>query len=276
MRKIAAWTSNLSRDLRMKRVSMPLEQLTIVLVRTRNPLNIGAVARAMQNFGVGELRVVAPFAAAFREARSAVGAYGVLAAAREFPSLAEAIADCRLVVGTTAGRRRELQQPLIELTQAAATMRAALAECSAWSGRVALLFGSEKHGLTREDLERCHWLLRIPTAPEQPSMNLGQAMAVCLWELTRTQPAATSSPASALSIDIAPHAPSGDLERLAVLLLALLDAARYSHPQTQAVTESQVRRMLHRLHVTDADTYLLMRMARKLLWRLQSLDRLSE
>ena len=90
-----------------------LEQLTLVLVRTRNPLNIGAVARAMQNFGVRDLRLVTPFEASFREARSAVGAGAVLGEAREFASVAEAVADCRLVIGTTAARRRELQQPLL-------------------------------------------------------------------------------------------------------------------------------------------------------------------
>lgn len=152
------------------------ERLTVVLVRTRNPLNIGAVARAMQNFGARELRLVTPYEASFREARSAVGAGAVLGEAREFASVAEAVADCRLVVGTTAARRRELEQPLVGLEQAEAPVRAALTE-----GRVALLFGSEKHGLRREDLEHCHWLVRIATEEAQPSMNLGQAAAVCLW-----------------------------------------------------------------------------------------------
>src|ERR1700679_2463207 len=102
-----------------------LRQLTVVLVRTRNPLNIGAVARAMQNFGVRDLRLVTPFEASFREARSAVGAGAVLGEAREFASVAEALADCRLVIGTTAARRRELQQPLFGLEQAAAPLPAA-------------------------------------------------------------------------------------------------------------------------------------------------------
>ena len=95
-----------------------LRQLAIVLVRTRNPLNIGAVARAMQNFGAADLRLVAPYEASFREAPSAVGAGTVLREAREFASVAEAVADCRLVIGTTAARRRELEQPLVGLEQA--------------------------------------------------------------------------------------------------------------------------------------------------------------
>jgi tRNA/rRNA methyltransferase len=234
-----------------------LEQLALVLVRTRNPLNIGAVARAMQNFGAHDLRLVAPFEASFREARSAVGAGAVLGVAREFTSVAEAVADCRLVVGTTAARRRELQQTLMGLEQAAEPVHAALAQ-----GRVALLFGSEKHGLMREDLEHCHWLMRIATQDAQPSMNLGQAVAVCLWELAREKTATvTGGEAAALS---------GELERLGALLMESLEAGGYMDPKTATGTAGEVRRLLRRLHVTDADTHLLMGMVRKLLWRLKA------
>jgi tRNA/rRNA methyltransferase len=228
-----------------------------VLVRTRNPLNIGAVARAMQNFSVRELRLVAPFEASFREARSAVGAGAVLGEAREFKSVAEAVADCRLVIGTTAVRRRELQQPLLPLEQAAAPVHAALEQ-----GRVALLFGSEKHGLTREDLEHCHWLVRIATDNAQPSMNLGQAAAVCLWELARARIVPVKEEAESPAV-------SGELERLGALLMELLDAGGYLHPTTSGRTAGEVRRLLRRLKVTDADTHLLMGMVRKLLWKLR-------
>ena len=234
-----------------------LRQLAIVLVRTRNPLNIGAVARAMQNFGVPELRLVAPYEASFREARSGVGASAVLGDAREFSSVAEAVADCRLVIGTTAARRRELDQPLVALEQAAAPVRAALTQ-----GRVALLFGSEKHGLRREDMEHCHWLVRIATEDAQPSMNLGQAVAVCLWELARDT-AASAMQGEALVA-------SGELERLGALLMELLEAGGYTHPETTANTESEVRRMLRRLQITEADTHLIMGMVRKLLWKVRS------
>src|SRR5258706_15608051 len=86
--------------------------LRVVLVAPRNPLNIGAAAGAMSNFGASELRLVNPYEVAFREARSAVKSQHVLAAAREFPSLAEAVADCSLVVGTTAKGPRALEHPL--------------------------------------------------------------------------------------------------------------------------------------------------------------------
>src|SRR5438876_1169058 len=85
-----------------------LDRLCVVLVATRNPLNIGAAARAMTNFGFSRLRVVNPFQIAFREAKSAVGASAVLKRAEEHPNVAEAVADCTLVVGTTAARDRQL------------------------------------------------------------------------------------------------------------------------------------------------------------------------
>src|SRR5438477_11585035 len=89
-----------------------LSRLHVVLVSARNPLNIGAVARAMSNFGFSSLRLVNPYTEAFREARSAVGAARVLADAREFNNVADAVADCALVVGTTALRDRKLPHPL--------------------------------------------------------------------------------------------------------------------------------------------------------------------
>ena len=91
------------------------DNLRVVLVATRNPLNIGAAARAMANFGFSRLRVVHPYDVAFREARSAVGAAPLLHASEEFSTLADAVADCALVVGTTSVGHRELQHPIRRL-----------------------------------------------------------------------------------------------------------------------------------------------------------------
>src|SRR6202158_138264 len=131
----------------------------------------------MSNFGFHHLRVVNPFDLAFREARSAVGASPILDSAEEFQTVAEAVADCTLVIGTNAAGSRELQHPVKRLEQAARLIRKRRN-----ASRVALLFGSEKRGLSNEDLSHCHWLLRIPTCEENISMNLGQAVAVCLYE----------------------------------------------------------------------------------------------
>src|SRR5579863_2593682 len=134
----------------------------------------------MSNFGFLNLCLVNPYEPSFREARSAVGASELLANARVFASVGEAVADCTLVVGTTAVGSREVRHPVKGLQEAAPLIRKRLT-----AGRVALLFGSEKFGLSNEDLSHCNWLLRIPTREEHRSMNLGQAVAVCLYEIAR-------------------------------------------------------------------------------------------
>src|ERR1041385_1856976 len=165
-------------------MSSDFDCLRVVLVSTRNPLNIGAAARAMSNLGFLRLRVVNPYDASFREARSAVGAAQLLANAEEYSSVAEAVADCSLVIGTTAGANRELHHPLKLLKDGASLVRKRLRA----GNRVALLFGSEKRGLSNDDFSHCHWLMHIPTREENISMNLGQAVAVCLYELARKAP----------------------------------------------------------------------------------------
>ena len=135
-----------------------LSRLRVVLVAPRNPLNIGAAARAMSNFGFQSLRVVNPYAPSFREARSAVGASEILANAKRYKSVAEAVEDCTLVVGTTAVRHRDLQHPVRRPEYGARQIRKRLT-----SSNAALLFGSEKFGLSNDPLSHCHWLIRIPT-----------------------------------------------------------------------------------------------------------------
>jgi len=232
--------------------------LAVVLVSTRNPLNIGAAARAMANFGFADLRVVNPYDVAFREARSAVGAAPLLAAARSFPSVAEAVADCTLVVGTTSVGHRELQHPLRRLEYGARLIRRALP-----SSGVALLFGSEKFGLSNEDLAHCHWLLRVATATPDLSMNLGQAVAVCLYELVRDPRTARATPAR-----LKPAA-AGDLEQITRLLLDVLQRSGYVNPRTAASTVGKVRRLVRRLAITDRDSSVVLGMLRQILWKIR-------
>jgi tRNA/rRNA methyltransferase len=229
-----------------------------VLVATRNPLNIGAAARAMSNFGFFHLRVVNPHEAAFREARSAVGAAVVLESAEEYRSVAEAVADCTLVVGTTSGDRRELQHPLRTLEEGAQLIRDGLP-----SGNVALMFGSEKRGLSNEDLSHCHWLLRIPTREEHISMNLGQAVAVCLYELVRGA-GSGQQPREAIA------ATSDDLERITALLLEALRISGYLHPGAAALAEEKVRRLVRRLSLLGDDAEVWLGMLRQMIWKMRS------
>jgi tRNA/rRNA methyltransferase len=234
------------------------DQLCVVLVAPRNPLNIGAAARAMSNFGFLHLRVVNPYAVAFREARSAVGASALLANAQEYQSLADAIADCTLVVGTTAVRHRELLHPLKRLEQGARVIRKHLG-----SGRVALVFGTEKFGLATKDLSHCHWLMRIPTREEHISMNLGQAVAVCLYELRRDSKAAPQT-------EKLKRATAGEVERISEVLLEALRASGYVNPRAEALTEDKVRRLVRRLDLQAADAELWLGMLRQLLWKIRS------
>lgn len=235
-----------------------LDRLVVVLVSTRNPLNIGAAARAMSNFGLPRLRVVNPYPVAYRYAKSAVGAGPVLEAAEEFTTVAEAVADCRLAVGTTAGTRREPEHVVQPLAAGAAEIGQALD-----SGRVALLFGSEKRGLTNEDLSHCHWLMYIPTQNAQRSMNLGQAVAVCLYELTRTE----SGPVAAEEFE---PATAGDLERLTALLFGALRTSGYLKPQPDVEAEEKLRRLVYRLRLNAADATVLLGMVRKMVRKMGS------
>ena len=240
----------------------------MVLVSTRNPLNIGAAARAMDNLGFTCLRVVKPYEASFREARSAVGAAPLLAKAEEFQSVAEAVADCSLVVGTTAGRHRELQHPLKLLPQAAQLIGKRLRT----GGRVALLFGSEKRGLTNDDLSHCHWLLRIPTREEHGSMNLGQAVAVCLYELARNMKGSGArSKAAQAGAEVKP-ATAGELERITQILLEALQASGYLGPRPVAAKQEKIRRMVRRLKLSAADADVWLGMMRQMLWKMAPRD----
>jgi tRNA/rRNA methyltransferase len=233
------------------------DNLRVVMVETRNPLNLGAAARAMANFGFPRLRVVNPYDVAFREARSAVGAAPLLAAAEEFASVAVAVADCRLVVGTTSIGHRGLQHSVRRLEFGARLILSALAR-----GPVALLFGSEKFGLSNEDLGHCRWLMRVPTVTPGLSMNLGQAVALCLYELARDPSGADARP------ERRRPATAGETEQITAMLLEALGASGYINPLTAASTEDKVRRLVRRLDIGARDAPVLMGMLRQMLWKL--------
>ena len=237
---------------------LQLDRLRVVLVTPHNPLNLGAAARAMSNFGFSHLRVVNPYDVAFRTARSAVGAAKVLTDAQEFNSVAEAVADCTLVVGTTAVRHRELHHPLHRLEYGARQIRKQLA-----SSRVALLFGSEKVGLSNQDLSHCHWLMRVPAYGDQISMNLGQAVAVCLYELIRDGRALRDARKEKL-------ATSGKIELVTKNLLDALQTSGYVKPGSTAAAEEKLRRLIRRQNMTAPDAELWLGMLRQILWKVKS------
>jgi tRNA/rRNA methyltransferase len=247
------------------------QSVDVVLVSPRNPLNIGAAARALANFGFQNLTVVAPYSPNWREARSAVGAPELLRNANESATLAEAVSACTLVVGTGTIAHRKPEQKVLPLPSLAPLMQLELDR----GGRVALVFGPEKHGLTRENLCWCNLLVEIPTDPRQPSMNLGQAVAVCLYEAaTRVFPAQAGTPTA-----IGPNgyeakehmsaAPSGSLDRLAGVIEEAMLAAGYSPSSMQAANRHDLRLLLRRLAPTERDTRRILGLFRRILWRLK-------
>ena len=231
--------------------------LRVVLVAPRNPLNIGAAARAMSNFGCTDLRLVNPYQVAFLEARSAVKAHKVLEQAKEYSTLGEAVADCALVVGTTSIGHRALEHPLRRLEIGGKLIARRLA-----SAPVALLFGSEKFGLSNDDMSHCHWLMRIPTREEHASMNLGQAVALCLYEIVRNPVAARAEPETRRS------AGAGDLERITVLLEEILEQSGYVHERVEGSTELKLRRLIRRMKLNAHDAEVWLGILRQIRWKL--------
>lgn len=236
---------------------METDRLRVILVATRNPLNIGAAARAMSNFGFRHLRVVTPYEPAFREARSAVGASDLLADAEQFDSVADAVADCTLVIGTTAVRHRQLHHLLRGPGDGARLIRKRLA-----ASHVALLFGSEKVGLSNSDLSHCHWLIRIPTNEKNISMNLGQAVAVCLYELIREGKGARQAEKVALATSV-------EVERITKMLFDALRESGFLDMRRVADSEERIRRVVRRLKIQERDAVIWLGMLRQILWKLR-------
>lgn len=228
----------------------------VVLVGPRNPLNIGAAARAMFNFGFHDLALVAPHEPVWQEARSAVGAERVLRSARVAPDLLSAIQDRTLVLGTSSLERRQLAQPTVSLDEAEEIIRS-----ESGSPRLALLFGSEKTGLSNDDISHCHYVVRIPTRLDCPTMNLGQAVAVCCYEISRVwrhhagntrQPQAASSE---------------ETERLLDAIQQLVKGTRGPTAPSPGY-KSRLRQVLLRSRLNSKDIELALGVLRDIAWQM--------
>lgn len=216
----------------------------IVLVRPRDPNNIGAAARAMKNFGFYDLAVVAIHPPTWSEITSAVNATDVLTGARVFSTLSEAIADCNLVIGTTDRTRVETRQMVytpFDLSR----------DLTATQYKLAVVFGSEKHGLTNEDFSHCHRIMSIPTEPNCPSMNLGQAVAICCYELIRDR----------AQTEIVPHvaetASARAVEEAFELSLDVLRQIDFVLPGNEPDLKRRIRSSFFRFNLTKYDVEML-------------------
>lgn len=217
--------------------SLPIR---FVLVETSHPGNIGAVARAMKNMGLSDLVLVKPREFPHPEATArASGADDVLAAARVFGTLQEAIADCGLVLATTA-RTREQYFRVLEVREAGERM---VAEAQAGSGVVAVLFGTERFGLSNEHLLAAHALLRIPANPEYESLNIGMAAQLIAYEIRM----AWHRPGAAVPAREVPLATPEQMERFYHHLEEVMTEAGF-RDRTQNGTHlmARIRRMFNR------------------------------
>lgn len=231
-------------------------RLRVVLIEPHNALNIGAAARAMLNFGFAEMWLVDPYDEAFRRAKSAMGAAEVLQQARVTSDRAEALGDATLIVASSALQGRSTDIVQRELASGGIALRTHLEE-----SRAALMFGPEKTGLSKEDLSFADWIVTIPTNPNCPSMNLGQAVAVCCYEIaqrTRIAPE-LKTPATM---------PAEQRERLLGQLMEVLDESGFLFQQGREDKEQKLRRWVGRLRLAPSDGLLFLGMLRQIRWKL--------
>ncbi len=233
------------------------DNLRVVLVRSRNSLNMGAAARAMFNFGFSKLWLVEPYELAFRKARSAAGAGEVLESAQVASGLEEALGEASLIVGVSGTEGRTQRHVRRQLPEGALAIRTHLAKRPA-----ALVFGSEKFGLGNEDLSYCDWVLTIPTDEQCPSMNLGQAVAVCGYEIARR---AKSVP----SLKTPATVSAEQRDRISRRLTAVLDRSGFIFPDSRQSQKMKIRRFVNRLRLAPQDGRMLQGMLRQIQWKLE-------
>ena len=243
----------------MPSASVAPSRIRIVLVGTQHPGNIGSAARAMKTMGLSRLVLVAPEKFPHPDASAlAAGAADLLEVAEVFPTLAEAVADCRLVLGCTARSRR------IALDEVSPRGAAARAFAAAGEGaEVAIVFGRERTGLDNEELQLCHAAVHIPANPDYSSLNLAQAVQVLAYELRLSalgsdgaEVAPAPSRAAAEPRD-EPPATHAELEGFFMQLGDTLDAIDFHKGRTPETALRKLRRIFLRADMDARDVRLL-------------------
>ena len=229
----------------------PAARVRIVLVGTQHPGNIGAAARAMKTMGLSRLVLVAPEKPLDDVAyRRSAGAEDVLGQAPVFATLAEAVADCRLVLGCTA-RSRRVQLEQLEPDQAAARLLAFAAQ-----GPVALVFGRERTGLSNEELQLCHASVHIPSDPAFSSLNLAAAVQVLAYELRLALLAQGEPPVAAAALHELP-ASHAQMEGLFGQLGDTLDEIDFHKGRAPDSAMRKLRRIFLRANLNEQEVRLL-------------------
>jgi tRNA (cytidine32/uridine32-2'-O)-methyltransferase len=231
-----------------------LERVRVVLIETTQPGNIGSSARAMKTMGLDRLHLVTPRLFPHEEATAlAAGATDVLDGARRHDVLDTAIADCRLLIGASA-RRRGVALPELSPREAAAR----LIEAARDGVEVGLLFGTERTGLSNEELQRCHACVRIPANPDYSSLNLSQAVQVLAYELRLAMLSAAGT--AKADPDVEPRerpATSAELEGFFRHLDEALHAIDFHKGKDGTTVTRRLRRLFLRAQMSEREVAIL-------------------
>jgi len=234
---------------------MSLDRIRIVLVAPSHSGNIGGCARAMKNMGLSRLVLVTPDEFPSEEATArAAGAEDVLERVRICASLDEAVADCQLVIGTSA-RGRRIPWPVLAPVEAAQRIVRTSAE-----REVAVLFGRERTGLTNDELDRCQALVNIPTDPAFASLNLACAVQVIAYEIWRTAESGVRTSASAETAVEAlgePLATHGEVQRFYAHLEEVLVDSGFLDPKNPRLLMRRLMRLFNRVELTNNEVNIL-------------------
>lgn len=241
-----------------------LTRCRVVLVRPHYAGNLGAAARVMRNFGLSELVLVAPYAspADLDARRMATHGLGVLDAARTVPDLGAALSDCVFTLATsslTAGVFRSG-------TIGPAAEKAAELLAAADGGPVALVFGPEPHGLSNEEVGRCHGLINIPSDPTSGSLNLAQAVAICCYEYRKAWSSRANAARGAPAVPPRAVAPFEDQDRMFGHLRDALTEVGYLFGERGDSLMHALRQLIGRAMPTPQEVKILHGLARQLRW----------
>jgi tRNA/rRNA methyltransferase len=222
-----------------------LDNISIILVDSKTPANIGAVARCMMNTGLSRLILVDPPIDRNNDAlRLAAGASAILAAAQTYDSLDKAVADHHLVIGTTRHKgkqRKNMRSPRVQAEQVVPLLA---------HNKAAFVFGNEVNGLTNQDLARCHELIAIPSADAFPSLNLSHAVMIVAYELFLAAGASPSVSQTAL-------APGADAEQFYCHLQRTLQDIEFIDPSRPERMMLTLRQLFGKARLSDRDIKIL-------------------
>ena len=233
-----------------------LEEVHVVLLRPRWARNLGSIARAMKNFGLGQLTLVDSCVGKWSKARQmAVKAEDVLEGAQSSDDLAATLAPARWVVGTTDDPP-DGARVLTPREVAAESLR---------RGGATLLFGGEVSGLKPEELMRCHAVSVVPTAPEQPSINLAQA--VCLYAAELFQASRADPGAASAAPAVTTRTSTEMLQRIEDALRHLLDNSSWSAKTQPKKAIAQLMQPLYRADLSDSELNAWLVALKKAAWR---------